>query len=142
MKKISVILIGLLVLSLSASSLAATGRTKSGSYNTVSGELTDGDPSAQGEFSNGVSFTPKKGEEFLSVKIDDRSGLPVRAIVVQSKESPNGPYKVLEEEICGRTKSPIRIKPGLDVEVLVQDGLCSDGTTGAATFGTVTATFR
>ena len=141
MKKTGLILIGLLVLSLSASSMAATGRTKSGSYNTVSGELND-NPSAQGEFSNGVSFTPRRGEQFLSVRIDDRSGLPVRAIVVQSKEGPNGPYNVLNEEICGRTKSPIRISAGLDVEVLVQDGLCSDGTTGAATFGKVTATFN
>ena len=141
-KKICVVLTGLLVLSLSANSLAGTSRTKSGSYNTVAGGINDNDPSVEGEFSNSVTFTPRPRERFVSLRIDDKSGLPARALVVQSKSGPNGSYYVLEEEICGETESPIKIHKGLDVTVAVQDGLCSNGTTGAATFGTVTATFK
>lgn len=141
-RTLCMILTGFLVLGLSASSIAGKARTKSGSYNTVAGDLDVNDPSLEGEFSNSVTFRPRTTERLVSIRIEDRSGLPTRALVVQSKTGPNGSYRVLEEEICGRSTAPIRIARGLNVRVVAQDGPCSDGTTAAATSGTVTATFR
>lgn len=133
-------IVGMVALSLSASAVAGTTtRTASGSYNTMQGEANDG-PGVEGSFSNGVSFVPKAGEQAVSVTIKDRSGLPTRALVVQERGRWGSNY-LLKREICGRTKAPIRFKPGIEVRVIVQDGPCADGTMATATFGTVKATF-
>ena len=141
MNKVVIGVVGMVLLAVPASGSPASERTKSGEYHVVAGELNESDPSLQGEFSNAVNFTPRRGERFVEVDIDDRSGMPTRAIVVQQKDTDTGPRRVLEEEICGKTKSPIRIRTNLDVTVAVQDGPCADGTNAAATTGTVKATF-
>lgn len=124
-----------------ASATANAERTKSGQYHVVVGSINESDPSAEGEFSNAVTFTPRAQETFVVVSIEDRSGLPTRALVVQERQSEHGPRYVLKKEICGSTDEPIAIRSQLEVTVLVQDGPCADGTTAVATFGTVTATF-
>jgi hypothetical protein len=133
--------VGMLLLAVPASGSPVSERTKTGEYHVVAGDLDESDPSLQGEFSNAVSFTPRRNEHFVEVAIDDRSGLSTRAIVVQEKDTDMGPRTVLKKEICGRSKSPIRIRTNLDVTVAVQDGPCADGTNAAATTGTVKATF-
>ena len=141
MNKVVIGVVGVLLLALPASGSPASERTKSGEYHAVAGDLNESDPSLQGDFSNAVSFAPRRGERFVEVAIEDRSGMPTRAIVVQEKDTEMGPRRVLEKEICGQTKSPIRIRTNLDVTVAVQDGPCADGTNAAATTGTVKATF-
>ena len=121
---------------------ATDGRTESGEYNTVVLKVDDSEPSANGHFSNGVTFTPLKEERHISISIVDKSGLPTRAIVVQEKKGTNGrPGYLLKEEVCGETKTPIRIIQGVGVTITAQEGTCADGTAAAATFGTMTVTF-
>lgn len=124
-----------------ASATPDAERTKSGQYHVVAGSFNESDPSAEGEFSNAVTFAPRAQERFVMVSIEDRSGFPTRALVVQERQSAYGPRYVLKKEICGSTDEPIAIRSQLEVTVLVQDGPCADGTTALATFGTVTATF-
>lgn len=140
-KKLGIILVALLVVALPASASPSGDRTRTGKYNALVGRIDESGPSAEGSFSNAVTFTLREGERYISVAIEDRTGLPVRAVVVQKRVGSNGPSYVVEQEICGRTKAPIRIRAGLDVSVLVQEGPCADGSLGGATFGIVRATF-
>lgn len=139
MNKYLVCFAGLLIALSAATSFAAAGRTESGSYHDVQGEVTDG--GAKGEFSNAVTFSPRDGERLITVEVTDRSGLATRALVVQEKRGAWGADYSLKQEICTRTKAPIRINPELEVKVLLQDGPCGNRRAAAATFGTVKATF-
>ena len=141
-RKLTVLIVGALLVALPAASATPPAeRTKSGQYHVIAGNVTDPDPSVQGEFSNAVTFTPRDGERFVQVAIEDRTGLPTRALVVQEKEARSGTYYVTEQEICGSSSAPIEIKSHLKVRVLVQDGPCEDDTPAAATTGTVKVTF-
>lgn len=140
-KKTGAVIISALVLALPAASQAGKARTDSGEYNSVVVNLDDTEPSANGHFTNGVTFTPLKKERFISIEVADKSGLPTRAIVIQETETDGQPNYLLKEEICGQTEAPIEITRGVDVTVLTQEGPCADDTPAMATFGTVTATF-
>lgn len=110
------------LLAIPAAAQATNGRTDSGEYNTVVLNVDDTEPSANGHFTNGVTFTPPKKELSISVSIADESGLPTRAIVVQEKEDASGrPNYLVKEEICGETKVPIEITQGVDVTVFAQE---------------------
>ena len=114
-------------------------RTVTGEYNTVTVDTDDPGAIAAGRFSNGVVFTPRKGEHFVSVTVADHSEMPTRAIVGQDLDGDN--VEDVSQEICGATTAPIALKKGATVMVWTQEGACEDGTNAMSTFGTVTATF-
>jgi hypothetical protein len=117
----------------------AKSRTETGEYNTVTVD-TDAPPQASGRVTNGVTFETQPGERFVSVTIEDKSGLPARAVVGQDLDGDG--LEDVSEEICGSTAAPIKLQKGVvAVMVWTQEGACADGTNAFATFGTVTATF-
>jgi hypothetical protein len=140
-KRSLAVLADTVVLALPIASQAGRARTDSGEYNTVTVNLDETEPAANGHFTNGVTFMPLPKERFISVVVEDRSGLPTRALVIQETETDGEPNYLLKEEICGQSVGPIEITRGVDVTVLTQEGFCEDGTQAVATFGTVTATF-
>lgn len=118
----------------------AKSRTVSGEYNTVT--VSDADPSGPivaGRIANGVTFETKPGERYVEISIEDKSGLPARAIVGQDVDGDD--TEDIKEEICGATTAPIKLRKNAVVMVWTQEGACADGTNAAATFGTITATF-
>ncbi|HET7483461.1 MAG TPA: hypothetical protein VFK89_11430, partial [Actinomycetota bacterium] len=94
---------------------------------------------AQGHVTNGVEFTVRKSERFVSVVIEDESGFPARAVVGQDFDGDG--LEDTSTEICGATTAPVKVRPGYDVVVWTQDGPCADGSAAVSTLGTVTATF-
>lgn len=138
-RKLFALMLMAAVVGLPAVSEAKKARTDTGEYNTVVAETDPDGPSSRGQFRNGVDFTPRRGERFISVVLADRSGYPVRATVGQDLDGDG--VQDVTQEICGQTTAPIKFRPGTDVTVLAQDGPCEDGTMGVTTFGTITATF-
>ena len=114
-------------------------RTVSAEYNTVSVDTSNPGPTAEGRVSNGVSFTPRKGEHFVSIVVADKAGMPTRAVVGQDLDGDG--VEDVSQEICGASTAPIALKKGATVLVWTQEGPCEDGTNAMATVGTVTATF-
>ena len=137
MKKLTLATLALCLMAIPAQ--AGGGRTESGEYNTVVVEPQNGSPSAKGQITNGVTFSPRKGERHISVVVEDQSGLPARAVVGQDIDG-DGVTEWIGE-LCGATESPIRFRKGYDVTVAAQEGPCANNTVGMATFGTITATF-
>ena len=133
-----------LVLSLLGAAVPALARSNkprsvSAEYNTVTVDTDNPGPTAQGRLSNGVSFTPRKGEHFVSIQIADKADMPARAVVGQDLDGDG--VEDVSQEICGATTAPIALKKGATVMVWTQEGACEDGTNAMSTFGTVTATF-
>jgi hypothetical protein len=114
-------------------------RTVTGEYNSVKVDTNNPGPAAKGRISNGVTFTPRNGERFVSVTITDKSGLPADAFVGQDLDGDG--LEDVSQHICGATTSPIALKKGADVMIYTQEGPCEDGTNAMATFGTISATF-
>lgn len=75
---------------------------------------------------------PAGPEDRLDLSLEDASGLPVVAEIVQSTGL---------AFICGETEHPIRIEPNYPVTVRTYTGKCLDGTPAATTTGTIEATF-
>lgn len=88
--------------------------------------------------SNGVRFTPKAGERFVSVTITDNTGLPVPARLEQDTNGDDEPD--IKHGFCGATDSPVEIVPNAKVVVWMIDGTCGDAA-GGWTTGAMTATF-
>jgi hypothetical protein len=120
-------------------SQAKKSRTDTGEYNTIVISPEEDSPSVSGGYSNGVVFTPRKGERFVEIALEDQLGMPTRAIVMQDYDG-DGQNEVAHE-ICGATERPIKFRMGVDITVSAQEGPCTNGTNAMATFGTVTATF-
>ena len=93
--------------------------------------------------SNGcVSFGVGPKETTLTLTIEDAAGLPVSATVGQDTDPSNATTEVVGR-FCGTTEEPMTIEPGIAVTVWLwllpgANPACP----GAATSGTVTATFR
>ena len=138
-RKLISLAVAILVVALPVASQAKKARTETGEYNTIKADTDPNGPSTKGHLSNGVAFTPRKGERFVSVVLTDRSGLPTRAVIQQDYDG-DGVADV-GTEMCGATDAPVAFRKGIDVIVLTQEGPCEDGTTATSTFGTVTATF-
>ena len=138
-KKIGVLGLALVLALPVASSAAKGSRTATGEYNTIGIDTDDPPTSGEAQLTNGVVFKPRKGERFVSVTLEDQSGLPARAVVGQDLDGDG--VRDSATEICGATTSPIKFRKGIDVMVVAQEGPCSDNTVAMATFGTVTATF-
>ena len=137
--KLCALAMAAVVIALPGISQAERSRTVSGEYNTIIVDPEEGSPSAEGRISNGVTFTPRRGERSVSVVVEDTSGLPARAIVGQDLDG-DGTSDIVHD-ICGASEAPIKFRRGIDVRIYTQEGPCADGTTAMATFGTITATF-
>lgn len=75
---------------------------------------------------------PGGPERFLSLRIEDSTGQPVAAEIVQSDSV---------ADVCGSTEHPLRIEPNFDVTVTLYSGRCPDASPSIVTSGTVIATF-
>jgi hypothetical protein len=129
----------LVLLALSGGASAARARTDSGEYNTLTID-TDAPPNASGRISNGVIFEVRRGERFVTLEITDNAAATVMAVVEQDFDGDG--LADSSTEICNATTEPIRVKPGYDLGVYTQEGVCSQGgEVSAPTFGTITATF-
>lgn len=116
-----------------------SGRTATGEYNTLVVNLSEDPPGANGNLSNGVEFKARRGETAVSFAIEDRSGLPARAIVTSDLDGDG--VADTEHEFCGETTEPIALKGRDTLVVSVQEGPCEDGEPAIGTLGTITATF-
>ena len=121
-------------------SAGSSGRTVERTYQPVYVE-----PAGGVTHSNGVTFRTKANERFVSITIEDDSGLPIPARVTQGEnEHPDHEYEV-DEEFCGSTPEPVAIRAGEAVTVWMShgtcDGLSNPQSAGGWTTGTVTATF-
>lgn len=76
---------------------------------------------------------PAGPERFLSIAIEDSSGGAVAVEVLQGNRVAN---------ICGKTESPLPIRPNMPVTLNLYSGRCPDGTPSVVTTGTLTATFE
>lgn len=88
-----------------------------------------------------IVFQPEAGERSVEIKVDDRvAGWPL-VYVEQAADHSSGHHHDLMVDFCAtnRTLSLISQKP---VHVWVLNGFCTNHTWGAATAGTVTATFN
>lgn len=81
-----------------------------------------------------VSFPVKPTEKFLELEIADASGLPAPAWVSQED------FSLLSEPVCGKTDAPIKITPGVAVEVWLFPYSLVPLCPGVSTTGTVKAT--
>lgn len=85
----------------------------------------------------GGAFAIGGDEQYLSFKITDASGTTVSANVGQDPDGDNQVATV--GEFCGKTEEPIKVEPGLDVTVFVEQGTCGGGPS-IVTEGTIKAT--
>jgi hypothetical protein len=92
-----------------------------------------------GDNIGGASFPTTAAERFISIEIEDTSGLDVSAAVGQDPENDG---TVDNTAFCTKTDKPLPISPGLPVTVFVFVGPCTSPPGPAfATQGTITATF-
>lgn len=116
-----------------------SGRKVTGEYNTLILNVSEEPPGANGHLSNGVQFKARRGETAVSFSIEDRSGLPARALVGRDIDG-NGVVDA-EHEFCGETTEPIELAGRDTLVVWVQEGPCADDKPAASTLGTITAVF-
>ena len=82
------------------------------------------------EVVGGVKFDAGP-EPFVTIEIQDRTGMPVAAHVVAGSSA---------TPICGATKRPINVLPGSEIKVFLMNGSCGEDTS-VVTTGDVLATF-
>lgn len=86
----------------------------------------------------GAVFKTGTDDRFVSLKIADAAGLPVRAAIYTGPHG-RGQYVA---DVCGSTKDSIELPPdSQQLIVYVLQGPCADGTPAAVTQGTISATF-
>lgn len=89
----------------------------------------------------GATLSTTCGHSHVALSLQDASGLPVRAMVMQDRDYMGPAGAEIVGGVCGETKEPLEFTPGAQILVYVLEGPCADGTPAAATTGTVTATF-
>ncbi len=103
-----------------------------------------------GDPQKSYSFPIKKGERYVSVRLVDENEGAVGGVVTQwvidqwYGEPNNGAgtgHAVTYVRFCNKTKEPVRLKPKIEVEIIVHAGTCADGTPSTPTSGTITAEF-
>lgn len=114
--------------------VSGKSRTASGTYAAASIMAYN---CAETEGLGCVRFTPKAGERFIHVEVQDATGMPVYAYVNQDANGDG--YSDIDGAICGRTRYPLRIVPHVPVHVFVLPSysFCPGA---VATRGTVEAT--
>ena len=88
-----------------------------------------------------AKFTIQDGEKFVAIELVDAAGEPVWASVYINGYSDGTDY---HEHVCGSSEDPFKLAPGLTELVVVTTQTTGGATNpcpGAATSGTVTATF-
>lgn len=102
-----------------------------GTSTTPNAYVGDCDPNAD---SGCVRFEIRRGERYLTLKVEDQTGLPVYAVAFAPDGSEVG-------EVCGSSDEPIAA-PGGYVDVWVTAGACYGSTSPSLpTTGTVQASF-
>ena len=92
-----------------------------------------------GDNIGGVKFATGPEDKFVSIEIEDATGMDVSASVGQD---PEGDGTVSTTPFCTSTEEPLPIEPGLEVTVFVFVGPCTQPPGPAvATQGTVIGTF-
>ena len=99
-------------------------------------------------------FDIRPGDKFVEVDLVDDSERPVAGIVSQWKKtgeiggggggasgSVESYRAVTYVRFCGETTRPVKLKPKLDVRVIVHEGTCTDGTPSVPTEGTIVVDF-
>jgi hypothetical protein len=89
-------------------------------------------------------FKLRKGERFISVNIVDDSEEPIAGVIQQFIwDYNNGGAKVGHSgtyiPFCGRTDKPVKVLPGIQVEIFLRKGTCEDGTPSLPTNGKILA---
>lgn len=143
LRKSVVLAVSLLVLAVPVTGAVAgsprTERVETGEYlaGGLNGALGIG---AQGQVNIGAVYFPSGNERFLSVAIEDVSGGSIWGRVTQDFNGDDLPD--LTHELCGSTDAPVKIHPGVEVIVVIYNGVCPlDNSPSFATSGTVTGTF-
>ena len=117
------------------------GRTVEQAYQPVEADPTV--PQGGIHSSSSATFRTRARERFVSVTIQDDSGLAVPAEVRQDVDGDE--EADVSHTFCGSTPDAVAIEPGVAVEVVRFTGSCNDVTDpagyGSWTTGTVTATF-
>lgn len=86
-----------------------------------------------------VQFPVGVGERYVTVEIEDASGLPAGGTITADTDGDPTIQEVVAN-FCGKTEEPVKIPSG-PIQVAVKSGVCEDGTTVLATSGTVAVTF-
>jgi hypothetical protein len=141
MRRTLTIALSALCLAAGSASAAAPARTVNRSYQPA--YVEPGGTAGSIHSSNGVAFRTRANERFVTVTIEDASGLPIPARVAQDVDGDR--EDDVAYEFCGSTAQPVAIQPGVPVTVWMSHGTCDDVTNpssgGGWTTGTVTATF-
>ena len=93
-----------------------------------------------GDNIGGAKFPTGAGESYVSVTIEDDSGMDVSAALGQD---PEGDNTVATTDFCTATEEPVAIDPGLELTVFVYAGPCTSPQPAPAfaTQGKIVATF-
>ena len=91
-------------------------------------------------------FPLRRRERFISVSISDDGEGPVAGVIVQwvtdiDAGSASAGHAETYEHFCGATESPVRVRPRITVEILINKGTCQDGTPSLPTEGHIYAEF-
>lgn len=125
-------------------------------YSATDDNFTVGGPENYAVVGTGDSnaqydFPVEKGEKLVEAFIQDETELPVAGIVTQWKQVGHqaaGPASattyeaVTWQRFCGQTDAPVRLKPKLDVRIIVMEGTCLDGTPSVPTTGEIVVDFH
>ena len=84
-----------------------------------------------------IVFTPRPGDRWVHLAVEDASGFPV---FVRVRQQARGGGAGLDDHFCDRADI-LELAGTEPVEVYVFSGACRNHTTGVATTGTLTATF-
>ena len=119
--------------------LAAT-RTEKGQYDLTSGDLEGLNDSCASEAprTGCVQFVAASGESYLDIVISDRVVRTVGAFIKLDLDN-NGDFDGGWKRICDVTTSPLKVREGARVQVLIDPDACNGSSKG--TTGVVTARF-
>lgn len=122
------------------------GTAQSGGRRVETGTYTGGGiqgivgVSGSGQEDLGAVRFEGDSERFVHAKVQDASGRPIAAEVVQLGD-PNSP-PIVARAFCGKTDRPIKVWPGRPVHVYVYYGQgCGGEVLSVPTRGTITAVF-
>lgn len=137
------ITLAMLVSCLATGSVLAApgGRTVERPYEVA--ETTADFPQGGIRSTSSATFRTRSNERFVSVVIQDDSGLAVPASITQDLDGDDEADTTYD--FCGSTEHPVAVEPGVPVTVVREYGSCGAAEDpsqyGVWTTGTVTATF-
>ena len=96
-------------------------RTESGTYYAGGIQGVIGVNSAAQESVGGVRLTGG-AERFVSISVEDATGLPISGEIGQNLDSDASPE--ISYMFCGATEKPVKINPNVEVFVYLYEGTC------------------